>query len=92
MQKPHKEKETCSDSKKKRGKTVKFDDEMQEVNTMVSNDAPIPRKKKGKNKAKNPKSENDTAVSSEEGSTYVIDRLNLDEPAKDSESDSELEK
>ena len=51
---------------------------------MVTHDAPIPRKKNGEKQAKNPKRDQDTAVSSEDEQTYGIDRLNLDEPANDS--------
>ena len=36
----------------KRSKTIKFDDSTEEANNIVSCDAPIPRKKKGKNQAK----------------------------------------
>ena len=81
MQRPHKDKEARSVGNKKRDDTVKFDSETQEVNTMVYHDAPIPRKKKGKNQAKNPMIEKDTAIPSEKGRTYGIDRLNLGELA-----------
>ena len=59
---------------------------------MVSHYAPIPRKNKGKNQAKNTKSEKDTEVSSEKVLTYGIDHLNLSKPVNDSENDSEPEK
>ena len=55
---------------------------------MAAHDAPIPRKKKGKKHAINPKSDKDTAVPSEKGRIYGIDCLNLCDPAVDSESDS----
>ena len=88
----HKEKEAISGGKKKSGKTIKFDGETKDFNTMVSHDAPISKKKKGKNQAKSTKSENDTVAPSEEGNTCGIGCLNLGEPAKKSESDSESEK
>ena len=56
---------------------------------MVSHDEPTLRKKKGKNHTKNPKSENDSAVPAEGERNYGIDRLNIGEPANDSEDDSE---
>ena len=56
---------------------------------MAYHDAPIPIKRKGKNQAKNPKSDKDTTVPSEKKSIYRIDRLNLGDPAVDLESDSE---
>ena len=47
VQRPHKEKEARSRGSKKIGNNVKFNGETQEVNTMVSHDVTIPRKKKG---------------------------------------------
>ena len=38
----------------KRGKTVKFESTVEEVNIMKSHDEPIPRKKKGRSHNKNP--------------------------------------
>ena len=69
--------------------SVKFDGKTQEVNTMASQDEPIPRKKKGKKKPKKYKNEQAKADSSEDGHTYGIDRLNIGEAANDSESESE---
>ena len=45
---PHNEKEARSGGNKKYGKTVKFDDSIEDVKNMVAHDAPIPRKKKEK--------------------------------------------
>ena len=56
---------------------------------MIDHDAPIPRKTKGGNQAKNPNSDKDTVASLEKERVYGIDRLNLSDPAVDSESDSE---
>ena len=64
-QRTHKDKEAISRGKKKSGKTIKFDGETQDFNTMVSHDAPISKKKKGKNMAKNNKSEKYVAVTLE---------------------------
>ena len=58
---------------------------------MVYRDAPIPRIKKGRDQAKNPKSEKDAAVPSEEELTYGIYRLNLGKTVNDSEGFSKLE-
>ena len=41
------------------------------------------QEKEGKNQAKNPKSDKDTAVPSEEAQTYGIDHLNIGEPVND---------
>ena len=90
-QRTHKEKEAWSGGNKKRTKTVKFDSQTQEFNTMVYRDAPIPRKKNGRDQAKNPKSEKDAAVPSEEELTYGIYRLNLGKTVNDSEGFSKLE-
>ena len=62
------------------GKTVKFEGYTQEVNTMVSHDTPIPRKNKGENQKKKPKSEYADSSLSDDGRTYGIDRLSLGEP------------
>ena len=51
---------------------------------MVAHDAPITKKKKGGNQAKNPKSDKDTAVLSEKERAYEIDRLNLGDRAVES--------
>ena len=48
---------------------------------MTARDAPIPRNKKIKSQAKNPKSDKDTAVPEEKEHTYGIDCLNLGDPA-----------
>ena len=88
-QRPHQEKEARSGDNKNRAKTFKFNSQMQEVKVMVSHDEPTLRKKKGKNHTKNPKSENDSAVPAEGERNYGIDRLNIGEPANDSEDDSE---
>ena len=45
--------------------------------------------KRGGNQAQNPKSDKDTAVPKEKERVYGIDRLNLGDPAVESESDSE---
>ena len=58
---------------------------------MVSNDTPIPRKKKGINQAKNTNSENDAAFPSDEGRNYGIDDLNLGKTANDLGDDSKSE-
>ena len=89
MQWPKKDKEVCSGGNKKCGKTVKFDNNMQDVNTMVSHDSPTPREKKGGYQKKKPKSDQDNAAISEDERTYVIDCINLGEHVHDSESDSE---
>ena len=49
----------------------------------------LPPRKKEKNQATNPKSEKDAAVPAEGESNYGIERLNIGEPANDSEDDSE---
>ena len=54
---------------------------------MTAHDAPIPRKTKGKNKANNPKSDKDTAITNEKELTYGIERINLGEPAFKSGND-----
>ena len=50
---------------------------MQEVNTMVSHDAPIPRKKKQGNQKRKSKSDQANEDPSDDGRTYGIDLLNL---------------
>ena len=74
--------------KKNRAKTVKFDSAMQKVNTTKSHDEPTPKENKEKNQKKNPKSDQANAYPSDYERYYVIDRLNLGEPAYDSENDS----
>ena len=69
--------------------TPKFDVVMQEVNTMKSHDETIPKKKKGKNQKKKPKSDQANENQSEDERNYGIDLLNLGEPAHDSENNSE---
>ena len=56
---------------------------------MTAQDAPIPGKTKGKNQAKKPKSDKDTAVTKEKENSYGIERLNLGNPAVESENDYE---
>ena len=56
-QRPYNEKESRSGGNKNNGNTVKCDGETQEVNTMVSYDEPIPRKKKGYMQKKKPESD-----------------------------------
>ena len=51
----------------------------------------LPPRKKEKNQATNPKSEKDAAVPAVGERNYGIDRLNIGEPANDSEDDSESE-
>ena len=51
---------------------------------MTDRDSPIPRKTKGGNKAKKPKSEKDAAVPEESERIYGIDRLNIDDPEVES--------
>ena len=48
---------------------------------MTAQDAPIPGKTKGKNQAKKPKSDKDTADPKEKELTYGIDRLKLGDPS-----------
>ena len=52
---------------------------------MVSHDASITIKKKGKKQTKNPKSDKDPAVSSEDEQTYGNDHQSIGEPKNDSE-------
>ena len=54
MQHIYKDKQYLSGSKK-RAKTIKSKDVMQEVNTIKSHDEPIPKNQKGKNQKKNPR-------------------------------------
>ena len=56
---------------------------------MTASDAPIPRKTKGKSQTKKPKSDKETAIPEENERTYGIDRLNIGNPAVESENDSE---
>ena len=56
---------------------------------MESHDEPIPRNEKGKRQNNKSKSDQANADPSEDGRNYVLGRLNLVEPAQDSESDSE---
>ena len=88
VRKPYKDKEAYCGGNKNSGKIVKLDGETQEVNTMVYHDAPIPRKKKGKNKKKKHKSDQANSDPSEDWSTYGIDHMNLGKPENESESDS----
>ena len=55
---------------------------------MNASDAPIPRKTEGKIQANKPKSDKGTAVHKEKERTYGIDRLNIVNPAFNSENDS----
>ena len=55
---------------------------------MTAHDAPIPGKTKGKTQSKKLKSDKDTAGTEENERTYGIDRLNIGDPAVDSENDS----
>ena len=71
------------------GKTVKFESAVEEVNIMKSHDEPIPRKKRGKKQNKKPKSDQANANPSEDGRNYGLGRLNMEEPAQDSENDYE---
>ena len=89
MHHPYKDKEAISEGKTKRANTVKFDGAKQEVNTMKSHDEPIPKKKKGKNHKKKPKSDQANADPSEDDFICGIDRLNLVKPEHDSENYSE---
>ena len=57
-------------------KTVNFDSQTQEVNAIVSHDAPTTRNKNG-NQAKTPKSEKYYAVPEEDKRNYNIERPNL---------------
>ena len=68
----------------KRAKTAKFDDSMQEVNTMKYHDEHIPEKKRGKKQKKNPKSDQANADPSEYERIYGIEHLDLGEPVHDS--------
>ena len=56
---------------------------------MTARDEPIPRKKKEKSQSKNPKSDKDTEVPKDKELTYGIERLNLVDPAVESENESE---
>ena len=56
---------------------------------MTDHYAPTPRKTRRGHQAQNPKSDKNTAVPKETESVYGIDRLNLGDPAVESESDSE---
>ena len=76
-QQPHKEKEACSGGKTKRGKSVNFDKDIQEINNMKSHDDPIPKKMKENELIEKCKSESAKSEPSEIGSTYGIDHLNL---------------
>ena len=84
MQRPQKQKEARSGGNKKRGKTVKFKGVEKDVDKMIAHDAPIPSKRKGEENAKKTESKKYNAVSSEDGRTYGIDRLNLREPENES--------
>ena len=53
---------------------------------MKLHDEPIPIKKKGKRQNKKPKSDQADADPSEDGHNYGIDRLNLGEPAQESDN------
>ena len=55
---------------------------------MTASDVPITRKKKGKIQAQKTKIDKDNAVTEEKERTYGIDRLNLGDPAVESENDS----
>ena len=61
------------------------------MNTMVSHDDPIPRKKNREKQTKKSKSDQADAALSEDVHTYSIDHLNLGEPKNDSKSNSKLE-
>ena len=87
-QRPHNEREARSGGYKKRCKTIKFDGTTEEVNITTAHDAPIPRKNRGGGQVQNPKSDKDTAVTKEKELIYVIDRLNLGDPAFKLENDS----
>ena len=77
-QRPHKTTEARSGGKPKRGKTAKFDDNTQEVNTMENYSDTTPRKKKGTKLAtKTRKIKSVKSVAVEKGCTYGIDKLNL---------------
>ena len=88
-QRPFKDKEDRSSGNKKRAKTIRFYDVTQEVNTIKSHGEPIPKYKKEGNQKKNPKNYQVNADPSEDEHNYVIDCLNLGEPAHDSENKSE---
>ena len=88
VQRPHKD-EARSCGNKKSGKTIQFDGTIKDVNSMTASDAPIPRKTKGKSQAKKPKSDKETATPEEKERTYGIDRLNIGDPAVESENESE---
>ena len=56
---------------------------------MKSHDEPIPRKKKGRGHNKKLNSDQAYADTSEDGRNCGLERLNLGEPAQDSENESE---
>ena len=55
---------------------------------MKSYDEPIPIKKKGKRQNKKSKRDQADSDPSDDGRNYGLDRINLGEPAQDSENDS----
>ena len=80
---PIKNKEACSGGNPKRGKTVEFNENTQEVNVMENCDNTIPRNKKGKKlaiKKRNIKSVK--AAAAEKVRTYgmMVVRSNIDMP------------
>ena len=82
MKRLFKDKEALSGNNKP-AKTVKVDDETQEVNTVKSHDEPIPKKKKGKKHKKMQKIEQYNADPSDDGRIYGIDHINLGETSHD---------
>ena len=63
----------------KKGKSVRFDSKMKEINSMSSQSKPAPKKRE-KNNRKNLMSEPKSADPLDDGHNYGIDRLNLSEP------------
>ena len=86
MQRPLKEPQ--SNSKKKCINSIKFDEKMQEVNSMAYQAKPAPNKNRVKNQNKKRNSGPESADPSDDGRTYVIYHLNLGEPKNDWGSDT----
>ena len=82
-QRPHKE--SSSSGKKKPGKLVKFDKNIENMKSMATYAVP---KKSEERRTKTPKSEPKVAAIKEDVHTYRIDHLNLSREEHDSESDS----